>query len=193
MSATSKPEPRIKPLPKAQWTPAVRQYFRNSEGAGCVDGEPRINVPLTLANHLALANAFQPFGSHLLLNSSLDKRTYELVTLRIAHLCNSAYEWHKHEPAGRRAGLTDAQIEGIKQGPEAAVWTDPLDRALLKVTDQLKHDTDIDDEHWAILSAHFSTEQLMDMVMTIGMYAMLAMVLNAGRVQIEDGPFFTPA
>jgi len=25
------------------------------------------------------------------------------------------------------------------------------------------------------------------------MYAMLAMLLNAGRVQMEDGPFFTPA
>lgn len=190
---SAKQEPRIKPLPQSAWTPAVRQYFRNSEGAGCVDGEPKINVPLTLANHLDLANAFQPFGSHLLLASSLDKRTYELVTLRIAHLCNSAYEWHKHEPAGRRAGLTDEQIEGVKTGADAPVWTDPLDRALLRVTDQLKHDTDIDDEHWAILTAHFSTEQVMDLVMTIGMYAMLAMVLNAGRVQIEDGAFFTPA
>ena len=33
----------------------------------------------------------------------------------------------------------------------------------------------------------------MDLIMTIGMYAMLAMLLNAARVQMEDGPFFTPA
>jgi len=193
MSATKKQEPRIKPLPSSEWTPAVRQYFRNSEGAGCVGGEPKINVPLTLANHLALANAFQPFGSHLLLNSSLPKRLYELVTLRTAHLCNSHYEWAKHEVAGRKAGLTDEQIEAIRRGPDCPVWTDPLDRALLRVTDQLKHNTDIDDEHWAILTEHFTTEQIMDLVMTIGMYAMLAMVLNAGRVKLEDGPAFSPA
>lgn len=185
--------PRIKPLPESEWTPEVRQYFRDMEGLGCVNGEPRINVPLTLANHLALGKAFQPFGGHLLLRSSLPKRLYELVTLRTAHLCHSHYEWAKHEAAGRRAGLGDAEIEGIKQGADAAVWTDPLDRALLRVTDQLKLDTDIDDEHWAILTAHFSTEQIMDLVMTIGMYAMLAMVLNAGRVQLEQGPAFSPA
>mgnify|MGYP006287807079 CR=1 FL=1 len=103
MVTTSKQEPRIKPLPQSRWTPAVRQYFVASEGAGCVGGEPKINVPLTLANHLALANAFQPFGSHLLLNSTLPKRTYELVTLRTAHLANSAYEWSKHEVAGRNS------------------------------------------------------------------------------------------
>jgi AhpD family alkylhydroperoxidase len=185
--------PRIAPLPESEWTPEVRRYFRESEGLGCVDGEPRINVPLTLANHLDLADAFRPFGGHLLLRSSLPKRTYELVTLRTAHLCHSHYEWAKHEVAGRRAGLTDEQIEGIRQGADAPVWTDPLDRALLRITDQLKHDTDIDDEHWAILTANFDQKQIMDLVMTVGMYAMLAMVLNAGRVQLEDGPAFSPA
>lgn len=185
--------PRIAPLPKSEWTEEVREYFRASEGAGCVDGEPRINVPLTLARHPDLAKAYQPFGSHLLLRSSLPKRIYELVTLRIAHLCNSHYEWAKHEAHGRRAGLSDEQIAGIREGADAAVWTDPLDRALLRVTDQLKHDTDIDDEHWAILTAHFDQKQIMDLIMTIGMYAMLAMVLNAGRVQLEEGAAFSPA
>lgn len=185
--------PRIAPLPESEWTPEVREYFRDMEGLGCVGGVPRINVPLTLANHLALGKAFQPFGGHLLLRSSLPKRIYELVTLRIAHLCKSHYEWAKHEVGGRRAGLSDAEIEGIRQGADAPVWTDPLDRALIEVTDQLKHDTDIDDEHWAILTANFDQKQIMDLVMTIGMYAMLAMVLNAGRVQLEQGPAFSPA
>src|SRR4051812_25059740 len=86
MTGTAKQEPRIPPLPESEWTAEVRQYFRDMEGLGCVDGEPKINVPLTLANHLALGQAFQPFGGHLLLRSSLPKRVYELVTLRIAHL-----------------------------------------------------------------------------------------------------------
>jgi hypothetical protein len=76
--------PRISPLPESEWPPEVREYFRDMEGLGCVNGEPRINVPLTLANHLALGKAFQPFGGHLLLRSSLPKRIYELVTLRTA-------------------------------------------------------------------------------------------------------------
>ena len=185
--------PRIPPLPESEWTPEVLDYFRSMEGLGCVDGEPKINVPLTLANHLALGRAFQPFGGHLLLRSSLPKRVYELVTLRTAYLSHSPYEWAKHEVAGRKAGLTDEQIEGVKEGADAACWTDPLDRALIRVTDQLKRDTNIDDEHWAILAANFSREQIMDMVMTIGMYAMLAMVLNAGRVQLENGAAFSPA
>src|SRR4051812_38055005 len=169
--------PRIPPLPQSDWTAEGCDYFRRSEGVGCVDGEPKINVPLTLAHHLELAEAFRPFGAHLLLNSSLPKRVYELVTLRTAFLSHSPYEWSKHEPAGRRAGLTDEQIDGIKAGPDAPVWTDPLDRALLRVVDQLKRDTDVDDEHWAILSDHFDRKQIMDLIMTVGMYAMLAMVL----------------
>jgi alkylhydroperoxidase family enzyme len=184
---------RIPPLPESEWTDGVRALFRRMEGLGCVDGVPKLNVPLTLAHHLELAEAFQPFGGHLLLHSSLPKRTYELVTLRTAWLSHSPYEWARHEPAGRRAGLTDAQIDGIKAGPDAAVWTDPLDRALLRAVDQLKRDSDIDDELWAILVEHFDNKQIMDLIMTIGMYAMLAMLLNAARVQMEDGPFFTPA
>ncbi len=185
--------PRIPPLPESEWTEEVRDLFHRMEGLGCVDGVPKLNVPLTLANHLELAFAFQPFGGHLLLNSSLPKRTYELVTLRTAHLSHSFYEWARHEPAGRRAGLTDEQIEGIRIGPDASIWTDPLDRALLQTVDQLKRDTDLDDELWAILRDNFDYKQIMDLIMTIGMYTMLAMLLNAGRVQMEDGPFFTPA
>ena len=65
-------------------------------------------------------------------------------------------------------------------------WND-LDAALVRAADQLHETAFIDDETWATLAKEFNTHQMMELVMTVGGYHMLAMALNSFGVQLDEG------
>lgn len=150
-------------------------------------GEGRVlNIFGTLAHHPKLMKRWWVFGAHVLQKSSLPPRERELVILRVGWLCQSGYEWGQHRVIGRKAGITDAEIERIKQGPDAAAWS-PADRALLRAVDELHEDSFITDDTWKALAERYNTQQLLDLVFAVGEYHLVSMVLNATGVQLDPG------
>jgi alkylhydroperoxidase family enzyme len=85
---------------------------------------------------------------------------------------------------GRSAGLADDEITRIERGPGAPGW-DEDDRVVLTAVDELHTDNDLAEPTWQALTARWNTEQVMDLVMTVGFYTMTAMSLNAFRVEID--------
>ena len=118
--------------------------------------------------------------------STLVPRERELLILRIGWLCQAEYEWGQHVVFGREAGLTDEEIARIKEGPDADGW-DPFDATLLRAADELHADAFISDDTWAALSERYTTQQLMDVVFTVGQYNMVSMALNSFGVQLDNG------
>ena len=57
---------------------------------------------------------------------------------------------------------------------------------------ELHADADISDPTWDDLVAHFSTEQLLDILFTVGQYNMVSMVLNTLGVQPEESEAGAP-
>ena len=57
----------------------------------------------------------------------------------------------------------------------------------LRAADELHADAIIGDETWAQLQARYSTEQLLDLVFTIGQYTLVSMALNTFGVQLDEG------
>ena len=70
--------------------------------------------------------------------------------------------------------------------PDAKGWSD-ADRLLLKATDELHADAHVSDATWKGLPKHFNTQQLMDIVFTIGQYNLVSMALNSFGVQADPG------
>ena len=58
---------------------------------------------------------------------------------------------------------------------------------MISATDELLQDTMLSEAVWSELTAHFSEQQIMDAIFTVGQYNMLAMALNSLGVQREDG------
>ena len=56
---------------------------------------------------------------------------------------------------------------------------------MLRAVDELHADAIIADATWAELAARFDTQQLMDLVFTVGQYNMVSMALNSLGVQPE--------
>jgi 4-carboxymuconolactone decarboxylase len=111
-------------------------------------------------------------------------RERELLILRVGWLTQAEYEWVQHAALAMRRGVTAEEIERVKQGPGAG-WNE-FDAALLQAVDELFEDSVISDATWATLAAHYSTEQMMDLVFTVGQYTLVCWALNSFGVPIDD-------
>ncbi|HUH83488.1 MAG TPA: carboxymuconolactone decarboxylase family protein [Stellaceae bacterium] len=174
--------PRVTPLEKSDWNAEQRELLAPIEAAN-----GRIyNIFKTLVRHPKLLKRWLPLGNHLLFKSSLAPRDRELLILRTAWLARAEYEWGQHVVIAAREGLTPAEIERVAEGPRAAGWA-AGDAALLAAADELFNDTCLSDASWAALSERYATAEIMDIVFTVGAYAMLAMALNSFGVALDPG------
>lgn len=174
-------EPRIAPLAEQEWSREQRELL-----AVVTRGKPAQNVFATLVRHPKLFKRWTPFGGHLLFASSLAPRQRELLILRAAWLTRAEYEWGQHVEIAKRAGLGEADIARVASGPDATGWAED-EAALLRAADELWEDACLSDSSWAALSRRLSETQLMDLVFTVGAYAMLAMALNSFGVRLDSG------
>ncbi|MFW9823573.1 MAG: carboxymuconolactone decarboxylase family protein, partial [Candidatus Thorarchaeota archaeon] len=124
-------------------------------------------------------------ASHTTYDSSLPLRDKEILILRTAWLCRAQYEWDHHVIAGRRSGLTDAEINNIKLGFNSQKWQ-AFDKVLIQSVDELYLDNNISDPTWVVLSEQYNMFQLMDLIFTVTSYNLLAMFLNTFGIQTEE-------
>ena len=181
-------QPRIKPLQKDEWSEEAKAVLKPMiSGEGINEGHTEVfNIFKTLVNHPDLARRWLVFGNHILGKSTLPAREREILILRIGYLCQSGYEWGQHVVIGKRCGMTVAEINACKTGPETPGLAE-ADRLLLLATDELHTDAHISDSTWAGLAEYFSTQQLMDLVFTVGQYNLVSMALNSFGVQLDEG------
>lgn len=143
-----------------------------------------MNIFRTFAHHPKLFKRWRVFAGHILSKQTLPAADREILILRVGWICQAAYEWQAHVRIGKRSGLSDADIEQIKTGPTAP-GLDPWRATLMAAADELRTDTMIGDATWQALSQRYDTEQLMDLVFTVGQYSLVCMALNSFGVQPE--------
>jgi 4-carboxymuconolactone decarboxylase len=176
--------PRISPLPADERSPSAQALLEGVSVAGA-----EANIFTTLIRAEGLTRKWLPFGGKLL-SGKIPARERELLILRTGWNCQAEYEWAQHVIIGLAAGLTQEEIDRIPSG-DGAGWNE-FDSALLRAADELHGDCCISDETWAVLAAHYDTQQLIELPMLIGHYHMIAMTLNSLGVQIDGGlPRFT--
>jgi 4-carboxymuconolactone decarboxylase len=115
-----------------------------------------------------------------------DERSREIAILVIAGAARSNIEWHSHTVLGRAAGLSDEEISSILNGREAATF-DAKERLMWRVTRALVHERDLDDDLFAEAEEVFGRLFLMDLVILVGFYEMLARHLRVWRTPLPDG------
>lgn len=174
--------PRIAPVTPAEWTEEQRDLLKPLTR----EGRRPFNIYGTLAHHPAAAKAFMGWGAYVLRRSTLAERDRELIILRTGFLCRSGYEWSQHVRIGKRAGLTDAEIARLKEGPESPGWSNQ-EQTLLRAADELHRDQFIASATWEALGTFLSDQQRMDVVFTVAQYTQVSMILNTFGVQLDEG------
>ena len=143
-----------------------------------------LNLFRVLMHHPALVRRWSVFAGHVLHKQTLPLRERELLILRIGWLNQAEYEWAQHVEIAKRGGISEAEIEAIKAGPKGG-WN-AHEAALLQAADDLFERSVVSDATWAALGATYGTEQMMDVVFTIGQYNLVSWALNSFGVPLDD-------
>ena len=168
--------PRFDPLPEDAWDDVLKAVTATTGP---------LNVFTTLGRHPELFRAWIGLGSMLLMNGTLSDRDRELAILRTAHLRSCGYEWEHHSGLALLAGLTEAEVGALRLDSDAHDWADD-DRMVLTAADELHASGTLSDATWTELATRFGEHELIELVMLIGHYHMVAFTLNALRVQNEE-------
>lgn len=142
-----------------------------------------LNIFRVLMNHPKLARRWTVFAGHVLQKQTVPFRERELLILRIGWLNQSEYEWAQHVEIAKRGGVTVDEIERIKRGPQAG-WNEH-EAALLQAADDLFENSAVGDATWGTLARTYSTEQMMDVVFTVGQYNLVSWALNSFGVPLD--------
>jgi len=144
---------------------------------------PDLSVVAFFAHYPELAQLWLPWNRFI--NSKaceLDRRTREIVILRVAIRKRSRYEWAQHAKAARAAGITGEEIGAIAAG--TATGTAGL---LCRAVDEITDDSDLHDDTYAELASQFSERQLMALAFLVGSYSLLSVVFGAFRMELDPG------
>lgn len=174
--------PRIPPGRLRQIGPVAWAFSRV---AGRAMGTQPPAIFTTLGRTHGLFWGWLHFAGRLMPGGKLPRRDSELVILRVAHLRDSDYEWAHHQRLGRRAGLSAAEIDRVRGATDDSAWSS-RDRTLLSAVDELINTRDLSAETFARLRDHLDERRIIEFLLLVGHYDMLAMTLKALRLDPDQ-------
>jgi 4-carboxymuconolactone decarboxylase len=177
--------PRIDPVPAAERTGELRALLDSLTPAPAPGqpARPDRNLPCTVVKHADLFPHWAGLGRGLQ-TGTLPWRDRELVTLRVAFLAGSAYEWAHHSRSARRAGITSDEIERIQRDVDAGGW-DPVTAAKIRTVEEIKRDNEISQQTWEVISTDYTEQQLIELLLLQGFYWMTASILKSLRIEVD--------
>ena len=124
-------------------------------------------------------------GTAILGRQQLDAKLRELAILRVATLSRARYEWVQHVPIARALGVTDAQIAALERTEIDLAPFSPLEATVLRLTTETLRDVRVADATFADAAARLSPREIVELVLTVGYYMMIARLLEATAVDLD--------
>jgi alkylhydroperoxidase family enzyme len=184
LAPTDGGEPRIAPASPRELRPLARLV---AGVAGRISGRGPANIFTTLGRHPRLFRAWLRYSARLMPFGQLPRRDTELVILRVARRCHSAYEWHQHVPLALRVGLSAHEIAGVADDPSPSRFTQ-RQLTLLAVSDELLGGRALSDTTWSAVQATLADRETIELFLLIGHYQGLASAIGGLGIQIEHTP-----
>jgi 4-carboxymuconolactone decarboxylase len=148
---------------------------------------PPLNIFRMMAN---ADSAFRPWlrwGAALLGELQLDPLLREVAILRVARLTPHAeYEWVQHVPIAQAVGATEEQVAALdRDEPEAESFSE-AERRVLRFTTEVVRDARASDETLDALKQTLSPREIVELLMVIGNYMMIARVMATTGMELDD-------
>ncbi len=150
---------------------------------GLLSKLPPLNIYRLLAHTPNVVQLLTLSGMSMF-QAEIDQRLRELAILRVAHLTGSRYEWIQHVALARSVGVSEAQVEAVPRGADAEVFTE-VERLVLRFTDEMTENVKVSTPTFEALARHLNPRCLMELSLAIGIYAMLARIMETFEVDLE--------
>lgn len=177
--------PRLEPLADEHMGPRYQEFIdRIRVNVQYPRGSPTHPFFATLAHQPEFFEAYMTLGCAVMGSASLGLRERELVIMRTGWLLGAPYQFGEHVYSARKLGITEEEVERVKQGSTAEGW-DPFERALVKAAEELHADAMISDATWAVLAERLTPGELIELPVIVGHYTMTAFIQNSLRFQLN--------
>jgi len=182
---------RIDPVDPEKAPAEVRELLENL---------PALNIFRTLAH---AESAFRPwlrFGGAVLGEMTVDPVARELAILTVAKEAEADYEWIQHVTIAKAVGATDEQIAALakadscsSEGADARIAAaaeggpfSPPQRAAIELAAAAVRGPRVSDDLFACVRAQFSDREVVELMLAIGQYLMLARLMTVLEMDLDD-------
>ncbi len=142
------------------------------------------NIFRMLAHSPSHFETYVRMGNAIRFKGELDPGLRELAITRTGILCKSDYEVIAHKRLGKGVGLSDAKLDALEGGAEAAVYSD-LEKDVLRFTDAVVAKDDVPDDLFTRLQAQLTSGALVELHLAIGFYIMTSKFLVTFGVDLQ--------
>ena len=143
------------------------------------------NVFRALLNSPDAARAAAGVGEYVRFHCPLDPAVRETAILSVAQELGSQYEWAHHEPIARRVGVRDEVIESIRAG-RAPMGLPAKEGVFAQAAKELTRQGTLTDRTFQAIEHLLGRQQTVDLIVLIGYYGMLARVIAALGVELDE-------
>ena len=179
---------RMPPLPPAafdtQQKAAAEAFFRARKVAVGGPFAAMLRSPETMLRAAAL-------GEHLRYHSAISGRLCELAILIVARRWTQDYEWNMHEPLALKAGIGADVVAAIAEGRRPSGMS-AAEEAVYDFASELDRNRCVSDHTYARALHEIGESGIIDLCAVNGYYTLLAMTMNAVRVELPDTAYRLP-
>jgi 4-carboxymuconolactone decarboxylase len=147
---------------------------------------PALNIFRMLAHADSAFIPYLRFGEALLAQLQLDPELRELAILLVAARTGAEYEWVQHVGIARALGVDDERISALERGELEAPCFDADTRALLAFTSEVLDRPRAEEETFAALSERFPAREIVELLLVIGSYQMLAHAMTTLDIDVDE-------
>jgi alkylhydroperoxidase family enzyme len=149
----------------------------------------RMPVKLNIFRMMAHAQAnmipAMRFANSILHKQKLSHVNRELLILQVAKIEGGEYEWRQHVPIALGVGVTQAQIDALESSKDDAASFNAAERALLAFSREVVVNVRVPEAVFAGVRNHFSDQEIVESIFTIGCYMMMARLTEATETDLD--------
>jgi len=146
---------------------------------------PRLGPPAASMHSVVVAEPYDHLNQ-LLRKSVIGSKYFELCTLIAAREFDQEYEWSGHEAAANRVGVDPKAIDAVRFNRDVTGLSE-RDAAVIQFGRTLFRKHKVDTAMYNKIVELFGRQGMVDLSLTLGDYAMTALLLNAVDQQLPPG------
>lgn len=147
--------------------------------------------PMSILKHSPeMARRAIPLFEYVRNESTLPQAVRELAMLTTARSKDCPYIWNAHAALGRRAGLSDALVDALRDKQPLPPLS-PAEAAVINLAREFFEGSRVSAETFDAALAQFGTQGVVELTTLMGFYALLAFNANAVDLQLA-GPSEEP-
>jgi 4-carboxymuconolactone decarboxylase len=173
---------RMPPIEADKLTPEQQRVYDQIAGKRKTVRGP---FPMWLRNPKLAEHANQ-FGVVLRDHSVIGRRIFELCVITVCRAANVQYAWSSHAPQAELAGIAPEIVKAV-QDNRTPEFTKADERVAYETAREIMSNTALSQGSYDKALAQFGEQGTVELISTIGYYAMVGIFLKSFDVRPPDG------